>query len=89
LSDIYKHLHLKEDFEVSSYSSLKNLLTALVAHVRLDLDVNQEPSYKPEYLEKYAWPGTSLGGGRVRYFYICRLTRWRLCLLFGWNSSRH
>ena len=89
MSDIYKHLHLVGGFEVASYWSLMSLLTDLVRHVAPDLDVNQEPSYKPEFLDKYAWPGTSLGGGRVRYFYICRLTRWRLCLLFGWNSSRH
>lgn len=95
LSDIYKHLHLKGDFEVSSYSSLNDLLIALVAHVGLDLDVNQVPSYKPEYLEKYAWPGTSLGGGRVRYLGLLQAhadvldARWRLCLLFCWNSSRH
>jgi hypothetical protein len=59
------------------------LLIALVEHVGLDLDVNQEPSYKHTLLDKYAWPGTSLGGSRVGCFAFRRLMRMSLSPVGG------
>jgi hypothetical protein len=59
LSDIFKELNLPGRFEVSSYRHLQALLNLLVKHLKLKVDVNQQPSYMPTLLDKYAWPGMS------------------------------